>query len=68
MTENFWLKRKSDFGKMPELGVEVNEVPVEERQKLGELMNDAIRDEIIASCGEEIYNMVNEQIKAERVQ
>lgn len=52
--------------KMPELGVEVNEVPLTERQKLGEKMNNAIKDDIIGACGQELYDYVNEQIAAER--
>ncbi len=55
------------LAKLPELGVEVDEVSFEERQKLGDLMNNAIKDHIIEMCEQETYDMVNEQIIAERI-
>ncbi len=60
--------QEATLAKLPELGVEVNELPFEERQKLGDLMNNAVKDDIIEMCGQEIYDMVNEQIEAERIQ
>lgn len=51
---------------LPGLGVTINEVPFEEKQKLGELMNSAIKQDIISACGQEVYDMVNAEIVAER--
>ncbi|RGY98282.1 TRAP transporter substrate-binding protein [Clostridium sp. AM58-1XD] len=41
-----------------EAGVEVNEVSLEVRHALGDKMNAAVKDDIIANCGQEIYDMV----------
>ncbi|GAA0181454.1 TRAP transporter substrate-binding protein [Clostridium sediminicola] len=57
---------KETLEKLPGLGVEVNEVSLETRNKMGELMNNAIKDEIISKCGQELYDMVNAEIEAER--
>ncbi|NMA13816.1 MAG: TRAP transporter substrate-binding protein [Clostridia bacterium] len=48
------------------LGVVINDLPVEERRKLGETMNTAIKDDIVAQCGQEVYDMVMSEIEAAR--
>jgi len=52
--------------KLPSLGIEVNEVPLETRLAMGEKMNVAIKDEIVGKCGNEIYDMVMAEVKSER--
>lgn len=54
------------LSKLPEEGIEVNEVSLEERTRMGELMNAAIKDDIIDSCGQEIYDFVMEKVEEER--
>lgn len=48
------------------LGVTINELPVEEKRKLGEIMNDAIAEDIIALCGQEVYDFVMAEVAAAR--
>ncbi len=52
--------------KLPGLGIEVNEVPLEARLAMGKAMNTAIKDQIVEKCGDDIYDMVMAEIKAER--
>lgn len=52
--------------KLPGLGIEVNEVPLETRLAMGAKMNAAVGDQIIAKCGQEIYDMVMQEIVNER--
>ena len=47
-------------------GFTVNEVDVEVRRKMGEIMNAAVKEDIIALCGEEIYNLVMDAVVAQR--
>lgn len=51
---------------LPGLGVQMNEIADEERHKIGELMNTAIRDEIVKETGEELYDIVMEEVEANR--
>ncbi|WP_035267659.1 TRAP transporter substrate-binding protein [Desulfitibacter alkalitolerans] len=48
------------------LGVTINELPVEEKRKLGEIMNVAIAEDIIALCGQEVYDFVMAEVAAAR--
>lgn len=60
-------EQQSDIlAKLPELKVAVNEVAFEEKQKLGDKMNNAIKEDIVKSCGQELYDMVNAEIAAAR--
>ncbi|GAA0181275.1 TRAP transporter substrate-binding protein [Clostridium sediminicola] len=60
-------KQEEDtLAKLPEFGVEINEVPVEERQKMGKAMNEAVKEEIVGKCGQETFDMVMSEIEAER--
>ena len=52
--------------KLPGLGIEVHEVPLEARLSMGKTMNNAVKDQIIEKCGDDIYDMVMSEIKAER--
>lgn len=47
-------------------GFEVNEVDVEVRRQMGEIMNAAVKDDIIALCGEDIYNLVMDAVVEQR--
>ncbi len=47
-------------------GCQVNEMPLEERQKLGDKMNKAVNDLIIEKCGRDLYDMVHAEIARER--
>ncbi|SIS64015.1 TRAP transporter substrate-binding protein [Salimicrobium flavidum] len=51
---------------LPNKGVEVNEVPLEVRREMGEIMNEAIKEDIIEEAGEDTYKMVMEEVKSER--
>lgn len=60
-------KREKDLlEKLPSLGTTVNEVSVEERHKMGETMNNAVKDQIIEKCGQQLYDLVINEVKAER--
>ncbi|AXI00142.1 TRAP transporter substrate-binding protein DctP [Sporosarcina sp. PTS2304] len=52
--------------KLKEAGINVNEVPLEERRKMGEVMNAAVKKDIIDKTGQELYDFVMEQVEAER--
>ena len=52
--------------KLPDLGVKVNELSSDERKKMGVIMNEAISKDIINQTGEELYNMVMEEVEANR--
>ncbi len=47
-------------------GFAINEVPVEERREMGEKINATIKEDIIANCGEDRYNMLMDAVVAER--
>lgn len=47
-------------------GVKINELDSEVRIKMGEAMNGAIKEDIIEQCGDELYNMVFEEIEKAR--
>ncbi|SKC36342.1 TRAP transporter substrate-binding protein [Maledivibacter halophilus] len=59
-------QEEETLAQLPDLGIEVNEVPLEERKKMAELMNAAVKEDIISKCGQEIYNMVMKEVEAER--
>ncbi|GAA0181290.1 TRAP transporter substrate-binding protein [Clostridium sediminicola] len=59
-------QEEETLAKLPDLGIEINEVPVEERQKMGKLMNEAVKEDIVGKCGQEIFDMVMGEIEAER--
>ncbi|WP_099354755.1 TRAP transporter substrate-binding protein [Fredinandcohnia onubensis] len=52
--------------KLPEEGVKVNDLPLEERHKMGESMNNAIKDDIIKQTGQELYDLVKAEVDKER--
>jgi TRAP-type transport system periplasmic protein len=54
------------LNKLPGLGIEVNEVPLETRLAMGEKMNGTVSPQIIEKCGQEIYDMVKQEIVNER--
>lgn len=47
-------------------GVQVNEVSLEEKKKMGEIMNAAIKEDIVSICGQDIYDMVMKEIQDQR--
>ncbi|WP_198947062.1 TRAP transporter substrate-binding protein [Marispirochaeta aestuarii] len=57
---------KEILDKLPGLGIEVNEVPLEARRAMGEIMNGAVKNQIVEKCGIDIYNFVMAEIEAER--
>ena len=54
------------LAKLKDLGIEINEMSLEERNVLSERMNGAINNMVVEKCGKEIYDMVHAEIKAER--
>lgn len=52
--------------KLADAGCEINEIPLEERQKMGEIMNAAVKDDIIAQCGQDIYDLVMAEVEKQR--
>lgn len=54
------------LAKLPGLGIEVNEVPLDTRLAMGEKMNSVVKDQIIEKSGPELYELVMTEIKAER--
>lgn len=54
------------LNKIEEAGVQINEVDLNVRQKMGEKMNGAIKDTIINKCGQENYDLVMKAIEKER--
>lgn len=59
-------QEEETLAKLPDLGIEINEVPVAERQKMGKIMNEAVKEEIVGKCGQEIFDMVMKEVEAER--
>lgn len=57
---------KESLASLPGRGIAVNEVPLETRLAMGEKMNAAVGSQIIAKCGQEIYDLVMTEIKNER--
>lgn len=47
-------------------GFAVNDVSLEVRREMGRIMNDAIREDIVALCGQEIYDMVMDTVEEQR--
>lgn len=54
------------LGKLEEAGVKINEVPIPTKRELGDLMNSAIENEIIETAGKDVYELVMEEVVAER--
>lgn len=57
---------KSALDKIEKSGVKVNEVDKEEREKMGQIMNDEIKQYIINECGQENYDIVMDAVEKER--
>ena len=47
-------------------GFAVNDVSLGVRREMGRIMNDAIREDIVALCGQEIYDMVMDTVEEQR--
>lgn len=47
-------------------GFAVNDVPLEVRREMGRIMNDAVREDIVALCGQDIYDMVMDEVERQR--
>lgn len=47
-------------------GFAVNEVDVDVRREMGEIMNAAVKDDIVALCGEDIYDLVMNAVVEQR--
>ena len=47
-------------------GFAVNDVSLEVRREMGRIMNDAVREDIVALCGQEIYDMVMDTVEEQR--
>ncbi|MCM3716112.1 TRAP transporter substrate-binding protein [Alkalihalobacillus oceani] len=54
------------LAKLEQEGVQINEVSLEERDRMGEVMNEAIREDIISQVGSELYEEFMEQVEEER--
>ncbi|MGE7545987.1 TRAP transporter substrate-binding protein [Sporosarcina newyorkensis] len=54
------------LGLLKDAGININEVSLEERHKMGEVMNAAVKKDIIDKTGQELYDFVLEQVEAER--
>jgi TRAP-type transport system periplasmic protein len=50
------------LGQLEEAGLEINELPLEDRKRMGEIMNSAIEQDIKAQVGEEFFNSFVEAI------
>lgn len=57
---------KEVLGQLADEGFPVNEVTLEVRQQIGEIMNATIKDMIIEQCGEDVYEMIWDAIETER--
>lgn len=47
-------------------GFAVNDVSLEVRREMGRIMNDAVREDIVSLCGQEIYDMVMDAVEQQR--
>ena len=47
-------------------GCNINEISPEVRKEMGEIMNMAIKDDIIKKCGQDVYNMVTKEVETQR--
>ena len=47
-------------------GCQINELSQEERQRMGEIMTAAVKDDIIAQCGQEVYDKVMAEVENQR--
>lgn len=47
-------------------GTIVNEVPLEARAEMTQTMNEAVSRQIIDKCGQDVYDMVMEEVEKER--
>ncbi len=52
--------------KLLDEGIQINEVSTEERLRMGEVMNSAIEEDIVEMCGQDLYDLVMDQLEAER--
>jgi tripartite ATP-independent transporter DctP family solute receptor len=61
------LKAEKDaLQKIKEYGCEINEVSLDTKHQLAKTLNDAVREDIIAKCGREIYDLFMTEIKKAR--
>lgn len=44
--------------KIKAAGVAINEVPIAAKRQMGKIMNDAVKDDIVARSGSEMYNLI----------
>lgn len=59
-------QEQETFAKLEDSGIKINEVSLDERQKMGKIMNNAIKENIISQAGQELYDMVMKEVEAER--
>lgn len=59
-------EEKATLTLLKDSGVEINEVSLEERRRMGEIMNEAVKQDIIDKTGQELYDKVMDQVEAER--
>lgn len=52
--------------KLEQEGVHINEVDIEERRKMGTLMNERTKEDIVSLCGEEIYTTFMKAVEEQR--
>lgn len=52
------------LAKIKEAGVKVNELSPSTKEELGKRLNSAVKDEIIEKAGQDIYDMVMEEVKS----
>lgn len=57
---------KEILSNLDDIGFQVNDVELNERRAMGEIINKAIKPDIVAQCGEENYNMVMAAVEKER--
>ncbi len=66
---NWELANKTEgetLDKLAEHGVQINEVDADVRKEMSDIVNSAIKSDIVNQCGDEIYNMVMNTLEQER--
>ncbi|QCJ44732.1 TRAP transporter substrate-binding protein [Bacillus sp. S3] len=59
-------QEKDTLDKLSEAGIKINEVPLEERRKMGEIMNTAIKKDIINQAGQDLYDKFTAEVETQR--
>jgi TRAP-type C4-dicarboxylate transport system substrate-binding protein len=54
------------LGELKAAGTKIVDVDIAERRKMGEIMNGAVKEDIVKLCGQEIYDEVMKAVVATR--